>query len=175
MTESLAYKIIRRRKRGTAAYQKALSRPGTKRSMAYARAAATDADGNTPPESKIWASTRHKDTARNIRFFLWMMLHDDYKVGYYWEKITGSENWGKCSKCGVTESMQHILTQCTEPGQSQVWELASELWRLKTRNDLKPTLGEIMACGAIEKSDMETPERTSDRRKKPSIRKRNKK
>lgn len=82
-----------------------------------------------------------------------MLIHDAYKVGYYWEKIAGSEHQGKCNSCGVTETMQHILTQCREPGQSQVWELASELWRLKTGSDLKPTMGEIMACGAVEISD----------------------
>jgi ribonuclease HI len=47
--------------------------------------------------------------------------------------------------------MTHILTQCTAPGQSHVWNLASKLWQLKTGSALKPTLGEIMACGLIEK------------------------
>jgi ribonuclease HI len=34
---------------------------------------------------------------------------------------------------------------------SATWNLASELWQLKTGSDLRPTFGEIMACGTIGK------------------------
>ncbi|KAJ7683356.1 hypothetical protein B0H17DRAFT_941990, partial [Mycena rosella] len=59
--------------------------------------------------------------------------------------------------CGTTESMQHILTQCDAPGQEAIWELASELWKLKTGVDLaRPTTGQIMACAAIKRGDAGT-------------------
>ncbi|KAJ7838234.1 hypothetical protein B0H14DRAFT_2361853, partial [Mycena olivaceomarginata] len=51
------------------------------------------------------------------------------------------------------ESMQHILTQCDAPGQEIVWDLASELWRMKTGEDLRPALSQIMTCGPISKKD----------------------
>jgi ribonuclease HI len=137
----------------TDTYQEALDRKATRRNMAYAKGATTDAKGNAPPSSKIWRSVKHKDFPRNIRFFLWMLIHGAYKVGSHWEKIPGYEDWGKCQICGVTESMTHILTQCTAPGQGQIWDLTSELWQLKTGSDLRPTLGEIMACGTIEKAN----------------------
>ncbi|KAJ7024612.1 hypothetical protein C8F04DRAFT_968771, partial [Mycena alexandri] len=35
----------------------------------------------------------------------------------------------------------------------EVWKLASEMWRAKTGEDLKPTVGQIMACGATKKND----------------------
>jgi ribonuclease HI len=101
MTQSLAYKIIRQRKMKTDTYQEALDRKATRRNMAYAKGATTDAKGNAPPSSKIWRSVKHKDFPRNIRFFLWMLIHGAYKVGFHWEKIPGYEDWGKCQICGV--------------------------------------------------------------------------
>ncbi|KAJ7448876.1 hypothetical protein B0H11DRAFT_1743987 [Mycena galericulata] len=106
----------------TDTYRNAFDRRDTIRNMAYAKSAAADANGNTPPASKVWSSVKHKDIPRNIRFFLWMLIHDAYKVGYHWEKIPGSEHRGECNSCGVTESMEHILPQCREPGQTQVWD-----------------------------------------------------
>jgi hypothetical protein len=36
--------------------------------------------------------------------------------------------------------MEHILTKCEAPGQEIVWDLASELWRLKTGDELRPSM-----------------------------------
>ncbi|KAJ7877241.1 hypothetical protein B0H14DRAFT_2713064 [Mycena olivaceomarginata] len=47
--------------------------------------------------------------------------------------------------------MGHILTRCDAPGREKVWELASQLWRKKTGEDMEPTFGEILACGVIKK------------------------
>ncbi|KAJ7855652.1 hypothetical protein B0H14DRAFT_2754529 [Mycena olivaceomarginata] len=47
--------------------------------------------------------------------------------------------------------MGHILTRCDAPGHEKVWELASQLWRKKTGEDMEPTFGEILACGVIKK------------------------
>jgi hypothetical protein len=83
-----------------------------------------------------------------------MLIHDGYKVGKHWEKIVGHEEKGKCDKCGLTESMERILTKCEVPGQDEIWELASELWELKTGEELpKPTTGQIMSCAAIKRQD----------------------
>jgi ribonuclease HI len=124
--------------------------------MEYAKCAAHDANGETPTDSAIWTSTKHKDIPRNIRFFLWMLIHDGYKVGSYWKKLGDFDERMECRVCGVDETMDHILTKCDAPGQSEVWELASRVWHNKTGNDLHPTTGEIMACGAISKGDKGT-------------------
>lgn len=115
--------------------------------MGYAKAAVEDISGEIPTESKIWKSTKHKDVTRSIRYFLWMLLHDGYKVGRYWDKIPNLDALGTCSKCGVKESMEHILTRCDAPGQREVWELVSELWVMKTGEELAvPTIGQIMTA-----------------------------
>jgi ribonuclease HI len=86
-----------------------------------------------------------------------MMIHEGYKIGRYWENIAGFEDRGKCARCGITESMEHILTKCDIAGHKEVWELASELWVLKTGEELpKPTMGQIMACAATKKKDAGT-------------------
>jgi hypothetical protein len=59
----------------------------------------------------------------------------------------------QCTTCGVHESMEHILTQCGMPGQKEVWDLASNMWRLKTGKAMSPTIGQIMAGGATKHSN----------------------
>lgn len=86
------------------------------------------------------------------RYFLWMLLHDGYKVRNHWDKTDGLEHQGICPVCETGETMKHILTECDAPRQALVWNLVSNLWRKKTGEDLRPTTGEIMACGAIQRS-----------------------
>ncbi|PCH44945.1 hypothetical protein WOLCODRAFT_77786, partial [Wolfiporia cocos MD-104 SS10] len=37
--------------------------------------------GEIPAESHIWRGLRYQDIRREIRYFLWMALHDGYMVG----------------------------------------------------------------------------------------------
>jgi ribonuclease HI len=82
-----------------------------------------------------------------------MTLHNGYKVGDHWKKIEGFEDRENCKKCGILETMEHILTKCDAPGQSQIWDLVSGVWMMKTGKEMRPSFGEIMACGAIKKED----------------------
>jgi ribonuclease HI len=153
MTQSLAYKIIRQRRAETMAYQEALDRPATRRNMSLAQGAASDFNNESTPATAIWKATKHKDFTRKIRYFLWMTLHNGYKVGDHWKKIEGFEDRENCRKFGVLETMEHILTRCDAPGQSQIWDLASEVWTMKTGKEMRPSFGEIMVCCAIKKED----------------------
>lgn len=87
---------------------------------------------------------------------MWLLLHGRYKVGKHWEQIPTHAEKAICAECGVTESMEHILLTCDANGQKQIWDLVSELWQLKTGQDLRPTMGEIMACGAATRGDAGT-------------------
>ncbi|PBK83574.1 hypothetical protein ARMGADRAFT_944805 [Armillaria gallica] len=42
--------------------------------------------------------------------------------------------------------MNHILTTCDAPGQSEIWDLAQQLWKQKSGSDLVITKGIIMSC-----------------------------
>ncbi|KAJ7671504.1 RnaseH-domain-containing protein [Mycena polygramma] len=154
MTQSKAYKIIRKLKMERESYRDMLDRRATTQNLAIAKAAATAPNsGGPPPARKFWRSTFDKDISRSIRFFLWMLIHGGYKVGKYWDNVRNHQHRGQCPKCGVHESMDHILTECQEPGQKEIWDLASEMWRLKTGKDLRPTVGQIMASGVTTQDD----------------------
>ncbi|KAJ7631436.1 ribonuclease H-like protein [Mycena polygramma] len=156
MTQSLAYKIIRKITIDKPGYRQFLARPKTIENMALAQEAATGTDGEPPLKRAIWKSTRHKDISRSIRFFLWMLIHGGYKVGEYWENIPGHQHKAKCTRCGVYESMEHILTECAVPGQKEVWDLASEMWQKRAGTAMRPTVAEIMAGPATKKGDPAT-------------------
>ncbi|KAJ7255891.1 hypothetical protein B0H12DRAFT_1113300 [Mycena haematopus] len=56
-----------------------------------------------------------------------------YKVGKFWNNVPNFQHFGECPTCNNTwETMEHILTECAEPGQKEIWDLASDMWRLKT-------------------------------------------
>ncbi|KAJ7631944.1 hypothetical protein DFH06DRAFT_1438544, partial [Mycena polygramma] len=149
MTQAKAYKIIRKLKMDKASYRELLDRRATLRNLKIAKEAAANADGDAPPARKFWRSTFDKEISRSIRFFMWMLLHEGYKVGEFWDNVPTCVQRGHCNKCGVHESMEHILTKCEEPGQKEIWDLASEMWRMKTGDDLRPTIGQIMASGVL--------------------------
>jgi ribonuclease HI len=115
-------------------YRELLDRNTTRTNIGITKAAAAGTNGETPPVKKFWRSTRDKEILRSIRFFLWMLIHGGHKVGQFWDNIPSCVQRGRCTKCGVHKSMEHILTQCEEPGQKEVWDLASEMWQLKTGN-----------------------------------------
>ncbi|KAJ6481095.1 hypothetical protein C8R45DRAFT_831704 [Mycena sanguinolenta] len=128
----------------------------TGKHLNLAQAAASEINNESVPAAAIWKSTKCKDFTWKFRFFLWMMIHGGYKIGDHWKHIEGFEDWGKCKKCGITESMEHILTKCDVNGRAQVWDLASQIWKKKTSEEMQPSFGEIMACGVIKKGDAGT-------------------
>ncbi|CAK5263304.1 unnamed protein product [Mycena citricolor] len=158
MTQSIAYKIIRKNKMKTEKYQDALDRKATKRNIEIAQNE-TSVEEPEPKgaatEAQIWTATRHKDFSRSVRYFLWMLIHDGYKVGKHWEKIPGHNEKAHCSHCGEDslETMEHILLKCQATGQEEIWKLASKLWTMRTGSTLEPNMGMIMACGAIQQKD----------------------
>jgi ribonuclease HI len=154
MLQSKAYKIIRKLKMDKKSYRELLDRRATIANLAEEKAAAANATGGIPPVQKLWRSTFDKDISRSIRFFLWMLIHGGYKVGKYWDNIPALQHRGQCTTCGVHESMEHILTQCQESGQKEVWDLASELWQMKTGKDLRSTIGQIMAGGIMKQGNL---------------------
>ncbi|KAJ7033772.1 hypothetical protein C8F04DRAFT_957275, partial [Mycena alexandri] len=134
-------------------YQDKFNRRATARNTELAKESAND-NGELPSTSRIWKSTRHKDVSRSMRFFLWMLVHNGYKVGKHWAKIEGHEFKATCAHFGITETMKHILTKCDSPGQEKIWELVSQLRKLKTTEELpRLTTGQMMVCATTNKKD----------------------
>ncbi|KIK61876.1 hypothetical protein GYMLUDRAFT_58521 [Collybiopsis luxurians FD-317 M1] len=105
-----------------------------------------------PTEERIWESMRSKEYDQKIRDFLWKITHDAYWTGTHWlrENMPSSmKERAICKFCNEIEDMDHILTKCDAPGQTQLWNLTRNLWEIK-KSDLewfKPTLGDIIGCG----------------------------
>jgi ribonuclease HI len=101
-----------------------------------------------PTDATIWFSIRSKGITRTIRVFLWNLLHNAHKCGGYWLQIPSFEHHSECHECGVEDSMAHILTECSAPGQREIWDLAKDTWQ--TEHFFWPTvnnIGAIIGCG----------------------------
>ncbi|KAL0563346.1 hypothetical protein V5O48_018723, partial [Marasmius crinis-equi] len=130
-------RIIRKKKSSL------LNRRNTVCNLDRARYAAQSITGRIPTNEAIWKGIKCKDFAIKTRYFMWMTMHDAYKVGEYWEGKENMEHRGTCSKCGVTENMEHILFECEATGQNEVWSIAQRLWneRHNAPEWKEPTLG----------------------------------
>ncbi|KAI0094524.1 RnaseH-domain-containing protein [Irpex rosettiformis] len=85
-----------------------------------------------PTNSHMWQALRHKDITRKISDFLWKVMHGAMRVGKYWSHIPGYEHRGICPTCGVEDSMDHILVECTATDCTRIWELCHQIWLKKT-------------------------------------------
>ncbi|KAJ7183871.1 hypothetical protein C8R46DRAFT_1159208 [Mycena filopes] len=153
MTQSLAYKAIRKRRMKA----KLKKRERTKINIEKTKAEVEDAFGFKPTEAKIWTAMRSRDLSRQIRSFLWTTMHDGYVVGTHWLRESNTpeqKERSECQQCGKTDSMEHILSQCEIPGQEQVWALAKELWTKRNPDWPWPGIGVILgACLATFKDE----------------------
>lgn len=141
LTQATAYKAIR---------QKTIikERKSTMINLDITRYAANDLSGHTPTDSQIWLSIRSKDITRTIRNFLWMMLHNAYKCGKYWDNIPNYAHRAMCLKCNAEESLEHILIDCRQiPTQNTIWKLCEQLWENTGNQWPQITYGKILACG----------------------------
>jgi len=59
-------------------------------------------------------------------------MHNAYKCGKWWNAVKGYEYRQNYHICDSEESLSHILTEYQASGQKIVWELAEELWALKS-------------------------------------------
>lgn len=59
--------------------------------MKLTQMAAKETMNGPPLKRLIWKSIRHKDFSMSVRYFLWMIIHDGYKVGHYWDNIPTTE------------------------------------------------------------------------------------
>ncbi|KAJ3733993.1 hypothetical protein DFJ43DRAFT_1131013 [Lentinula guzmanii] len=154
-TQTRAYKTIRQIKMSKKQYQKAIDRRNTKINTGRAKSVVKEIMGSEPSNKILWRSLRHKDFSRKFRYFIWMVAHEGYKTGNYWQNISNFENRANCHPCGVPESMDHILTECQCPGQQQIWELTKEICTKKGIEWNEPSLGMILGAGVIKPNKRE--------------------
>ncbi|PBK84287.1 hypothetical protein ARMGADRAFT_1048260 [Armillaria gallica] len=99
-------------------------------------------------KAEIWKSIRSRDIDRSTRYLLWMMIHDAYRIGVKWLNF-GPQYHPRayCSHCNNNiENMCHILTECSSPGQKEIWELTKELLEQRDIPWCNPNILLILAC-----------------------------
>ncbi|KAK7018665.1 hypothetical protein VNI00_018351, partial [Paramarasmius palmivorus] len=151
ITQAQAYKAIRQIKKTSYQYQRKIDRKRTTRNVENARRATERLSGEKPSTKQFWRSLKNKTISRQVRNFLYKIIHGAYRLGKDWEDIPGCESRARCPQCQSEETLQHILLECTTAGQAEVWEEAETVWREATASDdwEQPTLDVIMACANV--------------------------
>ncbi|KAJ7770093.1 hypothetical protein B0H16DRAFT_1777204 [Mycena metata] len=122
LTQATAYRMIK-------SLKEKVHRKATGENVLATQEATKALFKNTPTEKMIWKSIRNKDISRQVRNFMWKTLHGAHRIGKFWAHIPEMEDRATCQHCGVVESMEHIVTECSRPGQKEIWALAETLWR----------------------------------------------
>lgn len=127
MTQAIAYKTIMRSKEVPV-------RPQTERMMKNIINCVKKFNRKSPNIKQVWRSFWSKGFSKLLKIFLWKCAHNAYKVGSYWDKANmkpelKEQQW--CKHDGETDSINHILTECSCPGQKLVWEAVKDMWRKK--------------------------------------------
>lgn len=113
MTQAIAYGTIK----GLSENQ---IKPRTQKMLQKIKIYVKKVNSAIPNNSMIWKRIRNKDFSRQVRVFLWKMLHDAYKVGQYWDYPSMDQalrDQVQCKHNNCTDLMEHILSECTSPGQ----------------------------------------------------------
>jgi exonuclease III len=123
-SQSLMYRMIMRKR-------KEAPRRATAMQIDITRWGVKKLTGELPTDKQIWLAIRKPIFLKQERTFLYWTMHEGYKIGGYWQRITNYEHRAMCPVCDEIESMEHILTQCDAPGQKEVWALAQRLFEQK--------------------------------------------
>ncbi|KAF7797785.1 hypothetical protein EIP86_008987 [Pleurotus ostreatoroseus] len=149
LTQRLAYTALRDR-----INQNLDQRRATTINLDIARHAAEPLCGVQPTDKALWSAARHKGFSLRVRIFFWLkLLHGAHRVGEWWECIPTYEHRAVCRTCEVPETMEHILADCSAPGQREIWELCRRLWEQRGQPWPQLSFGTVLACGTASLSD----------------------
>ena len=109
----------------------------------------------TPPQNReeLWKKLWKDDIIDNkIKDFIWRAINNRVKCGQYFKNIPGWEDKATC-KCGVLETLEHIIMKCPHNHSKEIWDLARTTWReITTRPNQwhQPNLFDILGITAAE-------------------------
>ncbi|KAJ7018378.1 hypothetical protein C8F04DRAFT_977361, partial [Mycena alexandri] len=140
LTQAVAYTGIKARR-------EPVTRKATENNIKQITTAAQQVFSFCPTPAEIWKSIRHKDFNRQVKNFLWKSIHGAHRIGSFWTHIPECRERATCNFCNETEDLEHVLIKCRQPGQTQVWSLAKDLWLRKHPTWPEPSLGGVLGCG----------------------------
>ena len=142
LTQATAYKGILEKKPPK-------TRRSTTTNLQRAKQAITDYNGEQETDETIWKNTQSPAFRPKVQQFLYKSIHATQKIGEFWTNIPGYEDRRHCTMCGTTETMDHILTQCTAHPVRTIWTLARTYWPHEDTPWPDINLGIILGCGSI--------------------------
>ncbi|KAJ7590041.1 hypothetical protein C8J56DRAFT_1139748 [Mycena floridula] len=114
--QALAYKAITELQ----ILPKDIARKTTAKNLKTIKQAITVTNGSPPTTKDIWSSIQKEAFTRRVKDYLFLMIHGTHRTGVYWKHISGYKDRQMCKNCGIKESMEHILVDCKESGQSTI-------------------------------------------------------
>ena len=106
-------------------------------------------NGTKETDATIWTGTRKPVLRTRVQQFLYKTIHQAYKIGDKWNNVRNCEQRAICTKCGITESMQHILLECHRKARKKIWRRAKKFWPFGRQQWPEITIGTIMGVGSI--------------------------
>ncbi|KZV94826.1 hypothetical protein EXIGLDRAFT_715325 [Exidia glandulosa HHB12029] len=144
MSQKRAHKIIK-----LISANKTPPRKATTAELAKTQRAISALNGTAPTEEQLWANLRSKDVSRSIQNFQWKGLHAAHKVGTYFADMPSPwKELAECPRCNTTESMEHILFECTDPARETIWALAKETLAQKMGSCPDISIGTVWGCAS---------------------------
>ncbi|KAL1747373.1 hypothetical protein HDZ31DRAFT_31981 [Schizophyllum fasciatum] len=146
------------------AYLRDSAKPGVRKQTApnlqKVKQAVQEATKARVSDRQVWRSLGRKAISRNVRQFLYKMMHDAHRCGRHWEDIPNCEERVYCHHCSnenerIEESMEHILTECEAPGRREIWAEAERLCSSSTIPWHGAHVGAILGCAAMPVVDEE--------------------
>ncbi|KAK1219895.1 hypothetical protein PQX77_017375 [Marasmius sp. AFHP31] len=150
MTQSLAYRILREKAPRP-------ERKGTDSMIVKIQQGLRTLNGWTPLRENIWKNINHKDFSRRSRNFLYLAAHGAVKTGRYWKHFMPERI--NCGSCETEESVEHILTQCSQTWKRGVWDFAKSLWPKDYGRWPNITIGTVIGCGMVQIKNLESKKR----------------
>ena len=112
------------------------------------RYAIKELTGHLETDNTIWKNAQHPDIRQQIQLFLYKALAGSLQIGDFWKRIPTYEHRAKCHKCNEdTETLEHIMLECSSPEQELTWNLMNQLWPTPER--CPTTIGHILSAGCI--------------------------
>ncbi|KAH9852193.1 hypothetical protein C2E23DRAFT_921554 [Lenzites betulinus] len=147
LTQKLAYKAIREIKN-----RKTKPRRATNEAMERIIGDVETEYGVKLKPQSVWEAIEGKHITKECRQFWWKVMNDAFMVGKHWLRAKMPDQLKEratCAKCGVLESMEHILLNCEATGRSEIWRLVESTWRRTGNEWPELTWGVIMGAPAV--------------------------
>jgi hypothetical protein len=146
LTQAIAY-------RGIKETNKVPTRRTTMGNLQKTRIAIQEYTNTLETDESIWLSIRKPEIQTKIRQFLYKTMHGTQKIGKFWSSIPMLAHHEHCQTCGMTETMEHILTKCKEPLARIIWPLVERAWPNNQLDWPRISIGIILGCGRIKKHE----------------------